>query len=86
MSSRAEQAGNDHDLALGQVASEIKECLRNGHRPDVNMLVAKYPGLANQIRDIVAGLAMLDQFGEWLPSGAAARSAAGHGEIGRAHV
>jgi hypothetical protein len=61
MNGAAQAAENFDDLALGQVASEVNRCLRAGREPNIDELVAQYPALAAQIRELVPALILLEQ-------------------------
>src|SRR5262245_21580472 len=46
---------------LAQIIDEWQERVRRGHRPDITEYVNKYPQLANELRQLLPGLAALEE-------------------------
>jgi len=75
-------------FAYGRVAEEVEGCLAVGLRPNVEMLVAKFPELEQQVRELFPTLAALYELGQepdlqQLPEpAAAAKEAPAFGTLG----
>src|SRR5262245_47920509 len=54
---------NDPSLAdpFGQIADEFVEALRQGRRPSVEEFARRYPDHADEIRDMLPALALMEQ-------------------------
>ena len=46
---------------LGQIADEFVEALRQGQRPSVEEFARRYPAHADDLRDVLPALAMMEQ-------------------------
>ena len=60
----AEPSDNLRCLAYGQLAEEIQTCLREGRQPDIQALARKYPGLVDDIPELLSALATLQRLGQ----------------------
>ena len=60
----AERSDNLRCLAYGQLAEEIQTCLRESRQPDIQALARKYPGLVDDIPELLSALATLQRLGQ----------------------
>ncbi len=60
-------------LVYGQLAEEVRTCMAAGGEPDVAGLVARFPSLADEIRQIIDAQRMLERLGDAPPAPAADR-------------
>ena len=61
ISIRRASSENAEYLAYGKIAEAVESCLAAGHEPDVEVLAAQYPELADQIRQLVPAFVTLRQ-------------------------
>jgi WD40 repeat protein/serine/threonine protein kinase len=83
MNQPAERLKESEYLVYGLVADEISACLKAGREPDVDMLIARHPELASQIRELVPALVTLDQLGHGVSSPSSLSSAGAASPLGQ---
>src|SRR5262249_9491110 len=64
-------AENAAYLVYGQIAEEVKACLRDGREPDLEALAARYPELADQVAQLLPAMLVLHQLGAEPPAAGA---------------
>src|SRR5262249_29579109 len=76
-----EDTGESRFLLFGRIADDVKECVRQGHRPDLAAYVSQHSQWADEIRELVATLSLIQIVGPdfeesgGAPTGAACRKA-----------
>ena len=49
-------------LLFGRIADEVKQCVRDGREPDIAAYAAQYPQWADEIRELVGTLGIVNAF------------------------
>jgi hypothetical protein len=58
--SSAPNNDDERFLVFGQIAEDVKQCVREGHEPDVELYASLYPQWADQIRELVGTLGVVN--------------------------